>query len=298
MIKKKLESLKNPESLDRQFNDLFRTGEYGKKSIMKNPYNILWILENCTEFKDLNWQSYLPEIKKSMNEKLAFSFPEHEILLNKLLINDDVIIQRMEPLIKSGIDINERGSMIIKKNSLPILKYSISQGLGINTVSKEGSSLLRLALVSNAKKIQDWLWSQEKLDKDFIDEEKCNYAILGLKYKNFKIINHYLENKIEDFFIVFDIKGNPMESHITIFHDIKEDPNISSKNLTLYNEVVKKLLTYTIENKPEYLYIKNNKGISSMENSYISKLVKKIMQDNLEKTLDDNKLFFSNARKI
>lgn len=278
-----LSKIHNAESLDKQFNDLFRVGLYGKKEPIRNPHNIKWIMDNFCEDKILA-QNYEEYIGKCILEKCAFSTDNK--VINLLIDKEEVIIGRMQDLVKKGLDISNKCNFVTKRNNLEIIKSAVELGLDVNHKTKEGNTLLRLALMRCSESIQNWIFKHPKIDISIKDMNGVSCGVLALLHNNFNMAQEIFEKNPEQFVEIYYKENTPNFKDKNILHLVGEKKGLSKKNKIIYEEFLQQIVDYIVKKKPELLNQLDSNKNTPWDNNFLDMIMKSALNTKLEESLE------------
>lgn len=290
-----LSKIHNAESLDKQFNDLFRVGLYGKKELIRNPHNIKWILENFCKDKELV-NLYEGHIDSCIINKQAFS--TNNKLINELIDEEEVIIGRMQDLVKKGLDISNKCNFVTKRNNFAIIKMAVELGLDVNHQTKEGNTLLRLSLMRCSESIQNWIFKHPKTDISIKDMNGISCGVLALFHNNFNMSQEIFEKNPEQFVEIYYKENTPNFKDKNILHLIGEKKRLSKKNKIIYENFLQQIVDYIVKTKPELLNQLDSNKKTPWDNNFLDMIMKSALNTKLEQSLDLKENNNNNNKKL
>lgn len=271
------QKLNNPK---KQVSDFFSM-ESGKIATPKNPYNIVWLIDNASkeeliDTEDNICSSYKKHALDCINNDIKFEIEDEKFM--RIIASDRNISTRLENLVtEHGATLKNLGLAITKTNKILSFKKAIELGLDIN-YSINGNNVLRNSLKLKKREMSEILWNHPNIDKTFLDYEKRNYAYHALEKINIDLVNQIF-NENPELFLMRDKTGQ------TIFHAIRMyQNNIKSKETEIVNLLIK-IQKYT-EPYGITLETPNNTGLIPTN---INKFLKEIQDEYTYRQLD-NKL--------
>lgn len=272
--------LKELNSLDRQFNDLFRRGDYGKKEPMQNPLNVQAVLNK-------HFNHNIPVyINNSLNNAIKYNlvFKIDEESINIVLTNEAYIINRLREIKSLGLDFKSKASLVSKSGNFNILKEVLLLGADINYKNKEGNTALSLSIKRNSKEIVKWLWNYPELDKNALDNDGVSYSVLAYTHEHYEIVKEILDTNPKNL-------ANISNGNQTLLHVIKKVTNKNKKQTKSYFfalQIEKEVMDYLYKNHFDLFYLKDFRGKIPLDNDkfdmklYITKKLNDKMMNELE----------------
>lgn len=261
-----------------------------KRITPKNPYNVLWFMEQCLtkeQLKEENWIGFknfvFDCLKKNENIDPRVN------PFNDKMIDDELVLKRVKNIVEtSKVDINSLG---LATKAVRMLSSRLIEGLldlGLDPNISDGKNLpLEVALNRRSHKIACAYWNSNLLNRFALNKEGHNFAEIAIKNKQWKFFELILQDQPE---LIFgkNKEGNlNVENIITLFNSQKYEPtesdlqhkqNYKSYQIVLVPQYIREILKELIT------FCSNQKGKVDISNPEVKKLWKQAMyKDFLEK---------------
>lgn len=280
-----------------------------KRIIPKNPYNVLWFMEQCLtkeQLKEENWVNFKNFIFNCLKNNDNVD-PRVNPFVDKM-IDDELVLKRVKNIIEnSKVDINTLG---LATKAVRMLSSRLIEGLldlGLDPNISDGKNLpLEVALKRKSHKIACAYWNHDLLNRFTLNKEGDNFAEIAIKNKQWKFFELIIQDQPE---IIFgkDKNGNlNVENIITLFNAQKYIPTESDLQYKQLFEA--KNQKYHITLVPQYIreilqgligFCYNQQGKVDISNPEVKKLWKQAMyKDFLEKFPEDSEKKKIKALKI
>lgn len=165
------------------FKDLVQSTDFKKNKSVRNPLNIIWMLEN-TNIVSKQAKEYLDKLKIKQSTFTEKNTRKASSVICKILNNEIVFIKRFDFLLSKIESIQPFAMPIVDLKSISILNHSIDCGLNIN-VEMNDTYLLKYAIESKNSVISNHLYDLPTIDKLKIDNQGNNLAhLLAIAAKN------------------------------------------------------------------------------------------------------------------
>lgn len=276
---------------DEQFEDLFKIEANGSKGIVSNPLNILWLLENNTISLNMNESAivsdYIQKLKlklPKLNKNATRTIKKYSnVVLRKVLLDENNLLNRMNDLINKGVNINNKLNLIIEYKSPLLIEKALNYTVDINHIEKKEQKIyypMKTALATRSSKIAQMIYENEHLDKEMKDEKNNNLAFLAVKYQQLEIVEDIIKTMPN---LLYE-KGIDNISAIELFFS-KEKTISSKKSLALYKKISFNI--FDLDN--DKVYLLDEKIKSSISNHLIFKnFLVEYNYINLNKALAEN----------
>lgn len=190
-----------------QLKDLFQLGDNLKRKPCSNPINILWLLEHAqpapqflnevTSYKN-KLKAKLNYFNKNTTRKIRSDDP-----VGKTILEEKLLISRMEDLVQKGADITQLGNLIVVYKNLAILKKAVSLGVDVN-YEEDGNYPLKNAVQHRSVALSQYLYSLSSVDKNKKDNKNNHLAHFAASSKNCFILSQLFKDYPESLYIEND----------------------------------------------------------------------------------------------
>lgn len=265
-----------------QIKDFF-IDESMKGVIPKNPYNVLWFMEECLtkeQLKEENWISFKNFVFECLKRNENINYRVNPF--SHKMIEDELVLKRVRNIIDTThIDINTLG---LATKAVRMLSDRLIEGLldlGLDPNISDGKNLpLEVALNRRSYKIASLYWNSSLLNRFALNKDGYNFAEIAIKNKQWKFFELILEDQPE---LIFgkNKEGNlNVENIITLFNSQKYVPTQSDL------QYKKDHPSYQIVLVPQYIqeilkdlitFCSNQNGKVDMSNIEVRKLWKNAM---------------------
>lgn len=280
-----------------QIKDFFND-ESMKRQYPKNPYNVLWFMEEVLSIEDLktpywiNFKDYVFTCLKDNNTVAPNLNP-----LKDKMIEDSLVIKRVENIIQiSSIDINTLGLATkgVRMKSAPLIEGLINLGLNPN-IPDEINLPLEVALNRKNLKIANLYWNHPLMNREALNKEGENFAEISIKYKQWKFFETILQDEPQ---LIFGKKENGqlnVENIIALFNEQKYIPN--KRDLEIKEEREAKNRKYNIVLVPDRVreilkelmsFCNTHNGNVDISNPEVKNLWKEAMYNNFSEKFNHN----------
>lgn len=268
-----------------QAKDFFRSGNSGAVEKPQNPYNILWIIENCEpklnvpSLNKLLKECIKNDVNYTHNRDLKVTENGKIYSLNKTLMNSEYVLKRLTYLQDQGLKLNSEGNAIVRYGSLDILKKAIECGLNINYIDEKTLNYpLRTALVRKKTKIGEYLYSLPNINKDYIDKSGYNIVHLAINREAWNLVKSLWKDNPEKF---FEESEDNKEIALDFFKKTRFS-NVPNKHFKEIQTIIKSLIV-TCSNIAHMKVLDNNLVNSDITHSVIEKNQERLSSlDNFE----------------
>lgn len=272
-----------------QIKDFFND-ESMKRIYPKNPYNVLWFMEECLtteQSKQANWVFFKEHVLECLKNNKTVDYRDNP-LRNKM-IEDELVLKRIRNIIElTGIDIN---TLNLATKGVRMMSERLIEGLlemGLDPNISDGINLpLEVALNRKNFKIANLYWNHPKMNRFVLNKEGENFAEIAINYKQWKFFEVILKDEPE---IIFgkNKDGNlNLENIISLFNEQKYNPTDEDLRIKKLKEQKKE--SYHIALVPQRIreiikelitFCESQKGKVDMSNPEIKKLWKEAMYQN------------------
>lgn len=206
-----------------QIKDFFND-EAMRRLYPKNPYNVLWFIEECLTKKQQE-ESHWIDFKNYVLERLKnnqYVEEEKNPLKNKM-IEDELVLKRVKNIIElSNVNINSLclATKVVRMGSDRLIKGLLELGLDPN-VSDNKNSPLEVALHRKNMKIANVYWNHPLMNRYTINKNGENFAEIAIQYKQWKFLEIIIRDEPE---LVFGRNKNGnlnVENIIRLFNQQK-----------------------------------------------------------------------------
>lgn len=280
-----------------QIKDFFND-ESMKRQYPKNPYNVLWFMQELIEpdqLKSPQWISFKEYLLNCLKNNETVS-PSLNPLKEKM-IEDDLVIKRVANIVElSQIDINSLGLATkgVRMKSAPLIQGLIDLGLNPNTPD-EINLPLEVALNRKNLKIANLYWNHPLMNRLALNKEGENFAEIAIKYKQWKFFETILQDEPQ---LIFGKKENGqlnVENIIALFNEQKYIPN--ERDLEIKEEREAKNRKYNVVLVPDRVrqilkelmsFCNTQNGNVDISNPEVKNLWKEAMYNNFSEKFNHN----------
>lgn len=292
-----------------QIKDFF-SDESMKRIYPKNPYNIIWFMDELLSKEDLKSKKW-----KDFKEYLLNCISNNKQVNNDLnpfkeeLIRDDLVLKRVKNIIEiSNIDINSIGlaTKAVRMMSVDLINGLLELNLNPNIPDMQNQNLpIEVALNRKNLKIANTYWNHPLINRFALNKNDENYAEMAIKYKNWKFFETVIADEPE---LIFGKKENGKFNIENIMHLLgkqKFEPNEydllvkdrakqngSNYSIVLVPERIKKLIINLLEN------CYDSKIDFDLSNPHIKKMWTEYFHEKLNEDIKINSLPKIKKQKI
>lgn len=267
-----------------------RNGSTQKNSI-RNPLNIIWMLEHCDTLPK-KAQEYLDKLKIKEHEFNQNSSRTTSGIILDLLIEEDLFLKRFDSLVNQIDSLTPYTLSIIDLKSVKVLEHAIKCGLDINTKVND-TYPLQHAIDTKNTTITNYLYGLLTIDKLQGDHNNNNLAHIVAFNKNYNLIDSLSKEKLD----LFYVKNNKNQTAIDIIFKYKQYATLPNKHKLSLTENI--LMFINLHHTGKYLL--STETLNIIETSTVLKDIWVESQyqrlDNLVERKDDNKIV-KKVRKI
>lgn len=223
-----------------QIKDFFND-ESMRRIYPKNPYNVLWFMEQLVtpeELKNEQWTQFKNHVLFCLKND---TFVSHNLNpLRDKMLDDSLVLERIKNIIDTtSIDINTLGLATkgVRMKSAPLIKGLLDMGLNPNIT--DGINLpLEVALNRKSFKIAMLYWNDTHINRFALNKSGQNYAEIAIKNKQWKFFEIILEDEPQ---MIYGIDKNNqlnVEKLLSLFNKSKYElskEDIVTKELALLN---------------------------------------------------------------
>lgn len=274
-----------------QIKDFFND-ESMKRLYPKNPYNVLWFMEECLkneQLKEPGWIGFKQHVLECLKNNNNVDYRYNP--LKDKMIEDELVLKRIKNIIElNPIDIN---SVNLATKAVRMMSERLIEGLlemGLDPNIPDALNLpLEVALNRKNIKIANLYWNHPLMNRFALNKHGENFAEISIKYKQWKFFETILKDEPE---LIFgkNKEGNlNVENILSLFNAQKYIPNEEDLKIKQqkearnekYNvlvvpqrirEIIKELMNFCDENN----------GSINMSNPEVKLLWKKAMYNKFQ----------------
>lgn len=198
------------------FKDLIESTDFKKNKSVRNPLNIISMLESSHNLPQ-KAKEYLKKLKLKESNFTEKNTRKVSGIFCKILNEESVFIKRFDFLLSKVESILPFSLKILDLKSISILKHSIECGLDING-EINNTYLLKHAIETKNTIIMNYLYSLPTINKLKVDKENNNLAHLLCINKNYNLINQLSNEHID----LFYLKNKNNKTPIDILFNYKQ----------------------------------------------------------------------------
>lgn len=206
-----------------QIKDFFND-ESMKRLYPKNPYNVLWFMEECLsteQLKEPGWIKFKNHILECLKDNNNIDYRCNPF--KDKMIEDELVLKRIKNIIQlNPIDIN---SINLATKAVRIMSERLIEGLleiGLDPNIPDALNLpLEVALNRKNIKIANLYWNHPLMNRFALNRNGENFAEISIKYKQWKFFETILKDEPE---LIFgkNKEGNlNVENILNLFNEQK-----------------------------------------------------------------------------
>lgn len=210
-----------------QIKDFFND-ESMKRLYPKNPYNVLWFMEECLtteQLKEPGWIQFKDYILNCLKENNNIDYRNNPF--KEKMIEDELVLKRIRNIIElTSLDINtiNLATKAVRMMSERLIEGLLEIGLDPN-IPDDKNLPLEVALNRKNIKIANLYWNHPLMNRFATNKHGENFAEISIKYKQWKFFETILKDEPE---LVFgkNKEGNlNVENILSLFNTQKYIPN-------------------------------------------------------------------------
>lgn len=253
-----------------QIKDFFND-ESMKRIYPKNPYNVLWFMEevlNKENMENTMWIDFKNYTLECLRKNSYVDFMKNP--LKDRMIEDELVLKRIKNIIETSVvDINSLGlaTKAVRMGSAPLIVGLLNMGLDPN---KQDDINLPLEVALNRKnnKIAMVYWDHKKMDRFKLNKSGESYAEIAIKNKQWKFFEIILQDEPQMIYGTNEKNKLNVERLLTLFDGKQYKSHEWDK---IVPERIKKIIVELIE------FCDQKNGYIDISNPTIKKLWKEKM---------------------
>lgn len=253
-----------------QIKDFFND-ESMKRIYPKNPYNVLWFMEEVLNKEDMEntmWIDFKNYTLECLRKNSYVDFMKNP--LKDRMIEDELVLKRIKNIIETSVvDINSLGlaTKAVRMGSAPLIVGLLNMGLDPN---KQDDINLPLEVALNRKnnKIAMVYWDHKKMDRFKLNKSGESYAEIAIKNKQWKFFEIILQDEPQMIYGTNEKNKLNVERLLTLFDGKQYKSHEWDK---IVPERIKKIIVELIE------FCDQKNGYIDISNPTIKKLWKEKM---------------------
>lgn len=253
-----------------QIKDFFND-ESMKRIYPKNPYNVLWFMEEVLTKEDMEntmWIDFKNYTLDCLRKNSYVDFMKNP--LKDRMIEDELVLKRIKNIIETSVvDINSLGlaTKAVRMGSAPLIVGLLNMELDPNKPD-DINLPLEVALNRKNNKIAMVYWDHKKMDRFKLNKSGESYAEIAIKNKQWKFFEIILQDEPQMIYGTNEKNKLNVERLLTLFDGKQYKSHEWDK---IVPERIKKIIVELIE------FCDQKNGYIDISNPTIKKLWKEKM---------------------